>query len=343
MKILIPAYKPNKKIINLINEIIKLTNVSIIVIDDGSGKEYKKIFDKLKLLQNKVTVIEHKTNRGKGEAIKTGIKYLIDIEENEGVVTADCDGQHTPKDIVKIIEELRNTKNDLVLGVRNFDNKNVPRKSKYGNKISRVLFRAMTGEKIRDTQTGLRGYSSNIFDWLVKVKGNRHDYEFNILLGINEKGLNYSEVEIETVYEDNNKNSNFRAIRDSILIYKPVCKFILSSTISAIYDFVLLLVFENIFNNLLISVILSRIMSSILNFILNRNYVFENKQSNIIKTFIKYYALVIIILIFNYGILYVLYKVLRINLVISKIITEIVLYSFSFIVQKRIVFKKGRR
>ena len=183
MKILIPAYKPNKKIINLINEIIKLTNVSIIVIDDGSGKEYKKIFDKLKLLQNKVTVIEHKTNRGKGEAIKTGIKYLIDIEENEGVVTADCDGQHTPKDIVKIIEELRNTKNDLVLGVRNFDNKNVPRKSKYGNKISRVLFRAMTGEKIRDTQTGLRGYSSNIFDWLVKVKGNRHDYEFNILLG----------------------------------------------------------------------------------------------------------------------------------------------------------------
>ena len=160
---------------------------------------------------------------------------------------------------------------------------------------------------------------------------------------MSEQGISYSEVEIETVYEDNNKDSHFRVVRDSILIYMPVCKFILSSVTSAIIDFVLLLVFEKIFNNLLIAVILSRMISSILNFILNRNYVFENNQSNVVKTLIKYYALVIVILSFNYGILYVLYKVLKINLVISKIITEIVLYSFSFVVQKRVVFKKGRR
>ncbi len=342
MKILIPAYQPNKKLIKLVENIRSATDIEIVVVDDGSGENYKKIFDTVK--EKGVKVLEHKVNKGKGEAIKTGIKYFIEIKEDEGFVSADCDGQHSVKDIIRVAEELKKSNNDIVLGIRDFKQKDVPARSKFGNKISKVIFLAMTGEKIVDTQTGLRGYSKNIFELLLNISGSRYDYEFNILLAIKEKSLSYNQIKIDTIYEEKNKASHFRPIKDSILIYKPVCKFIISSLASAVVDFVLLIILQKIFNNLLAAVICSRIVSSILNFILNKNYVFETKnEKNILKMIVQYYVLVIIILALNYTILKILYEVLNINLVISKIMTEIILYAFSFIMQKRIVFRKERK
>lgn len=342
MRILIPAYEPKEKLITLIDDIQKITDTPIIVVNDGSGEEYKKIFDQVE--KKGVKVLNHEKNKGKGEAIKTGIKYLMEIGEEEGVVSADCDGQHSPKDIVKVIEELKSSKNDLVLGVRNFSKKSIPFRSKFGNIISKITFLAMTGNKVTDTQTGLRGYSKNIFEWLISIDGSRYEYEFNILLAIKEKGLTYSEIPIETIYEDENAVSHFRPIRDSILIYKPVCKFVISSVLAMVIDIILLLVFQNIFNELLIAVILSRAISSIINFICNKNFVFENKEKgNLFKLLIKYYALVVVILVLNYLILNFLYEIVGINLLISKIITEVILYSFSFIIQRRVVFKKNKQ
>ena len=219
MKILIPAFEPSEKINNLIDELQKITDTPIIVIDDGSGKNYKEIFNSV--AKKGVKVLTHKNNKGKGEAIKTGIKYLLQIGENQGVVTADCDGQHSPKDIVKVMKKLEESNKDLILGVRSFNKKDIPLRSKFGNKLTVTLFKLKTGKKIRDTQTGLRGYSSRIFEWMTNVEGSKYDYEFNILLEIKEK-LSYEEVEIETVYENNNEVSHFRPIQDSILIYKKL-------------------------------------------------------------------------------------------------------------------------
>ena len=202
----------------------------------------------------------------------------------------------------------------------------------------------MTGEKIVDTQTGLRGYSSEIFKWLLNVDGSRYEYEFNILLNLKEENITYTQIDIETIYEDKNEVSHFiRPIRDSILIYKPVCKFLISSILSAVIDFTLLLIFQYAIKNLLLSLIFSRILSSLFNFIFNKNYVFNvKKDKNNIEMVLKYYTLVIIIMILNYLILNLLYTFVGINLIIAKLITEIVLYFFSFIVQKRVIFKNRR-
>lgn len=341
MKILIPSYEPNEKLVDLIKELKKLTNIQIIVVNDGSDSKYDKIFDVLKT--NEIVVLEHKTNKGKGEAIKTGIKYLIEKHECQGCVCADSDGQHTAQDILRVCEELERSKVDIVLGVRNFKKEKIPFKSKFGNNISKVLFYAMTGEKIRDTQTGLRGYSSKIFEWLLKIDGSRYEYEFNILLNMKEEKITYTQIDIETIYENKNENSHFRAIRDSILIYKPVCKFLVSSILSAIIDFILLIIFQHVFENLLLAVIFSRCISSIFNFIFNKNYVFDKKEKkNTIKMAMKYFSLVIVIMIFNYLILNLLHTVIGINLVLAKIITEVTLYTFSFIAQKRVVFENRK-
>lgn len=339
MKIIVPAYNPNEHIIDLVNEIKKIINCDIIVIDDGSKEEYKYVFEDLK--KSSVIILTHKTNQGKGQALKTGIKYIKDIGEKEGCICADSDGQHTPEDIFRVAEELKKSKKDVVLGTRDFLIDSVPLRSKFGNIISCFLFYAMTGEKITDTQTGLRGYSAKIFDWLISVKGNRYEYEFNILLGLKDYNISYKEIKIKTIYEDKNKESHFRPIQDSILIYKPVFKFIISSISAFIIDFSLLLLFKYLLGKLFISVVFSRAISSIFNFVINKKIVFEyNGKNKTIEVAMRYYSLVIIIMLLNYFSIKALTELLGFSLVIAKILTEIVLYSLSFIVQKRIVFSK---
>ena len=72
--ILIPAYEPDNKLISLVNELSN-ENINILIVDDGSGLSYKNIFDKCKEYAD---VISYKTNKGKGYALKTGLKYIKD-------------------------------------------------------------------------------------------------------------------------------------------------------------------------------------------------------------------------------------------------------------------------
>lgn len=126
MKILIPAYEPSSKFVKLVDELKNLTSTEIIVINDGSGNNYDEVFSEI--AKRDIKILKHNENKGKGEAIKTGIKYLKEINENEGCVLADCDGQHTPKDILKVMKKLKENNVDMVLGVRNFQGeKNQPK------------------------------------------------------------------------------------------------------------------------------------------------------------------------------------------------------------------------
>lgn len=336
MKILIPAYQPNDKLIDLIKELKKDCNFGIIIVDDGSGQDYAHIFDQAKKLD--CEVISYPENHGKGYALKTGIRYLQEINELDGFVSADADGQHLPNDIIKIANLLLEKKHDLIIGTRDFSLPEIPLRNKFGNKFSIIMFNSMTGVSLNDTQTGLRAYSSDLFDRLLETEGNRYEYEFNFLLKIKENNIDFIQMPIETVY-DGNKSSHFRPIKDSILIYKPVAKFFISSIVSALLDFILLFIFKNITKNLLYSVVLARIISSLFNFIVNRNIVFNNKNGKLSSHFVKYYSLAIIILALNYLSLHLLNEILGMPLVIAKIIVEIVLYTLSFIVQKRFVFK----
>ena len=85
------------------------------------------------------------------------------------------------------------------------------------------LFRLVTGQKVTDTQTGLRGMSTDLIPWLLNLDGNRFEYEFNMLLEGKKSGHQISEVPIETVYLEENESSHFLPIRDSISIYSLIC------------------------------------------------------------------------------------------------------------------------
>lgn len=222
--VLIPAYEPDLKMIELLKE-LKKYNLRVIVVNDGSKKEYSNIFTKAKKYAE---VLEYEINKGKGYALKTGLSHIKNTINKESIiVTMDCDGQHKIEDALKLCEYLFNQKeNVLVLGKRIRNNK-TPIRSKIGNTITRFVYKIVAGVDVYDTQTGLRAFSSNLIPYMLGIEGNRFEYEMNVLLSCSLNKIKIKEIEIQTIYIENNSHSHFKTIRDSRLIYKEIFKFLL--------------------------------------------------------------------------------------------------------------------
>lgn len=335
--VLIPAYEPENNFITLIEK-LSFTDLKIIVIDDGSGDNYKDIFDQI---SKHAKVISYKENKGKGYAIKKGLKYIKENYSSFIVVTMDCDGQHTIEDALKLIDISKENENTLILGKRIRSNK-TPIRSRIGNSITRFIYRTTTGLDIYDTQSGLRAFTDKIIDFLINIEGDRYEYEMNVLLECSKNKIKIKEVEITTIYIDNNSNSHFDTVKDSLLVYKEIIKFSLSSLICFIIDYLLYTIFILASKNLVLSNIIARIISTTINYTINKNLVFENNKSKT-KTILEYFSLAIIILTINTTFLNILVNKLFLNKMISKLIVEIFLFTISYIVQQRIIFKKDKQ
>jgi glycosyltransferase involved in cell wall biosynthesis len=338
IQILIPAYMPSQKLITLTRTLLTMDFAKIIVVDDGSGRDYRNIF---RGLPSEVCLLHHPNNRGKGRAIKTGLSYIAELcPDCLGIVVCDADGQHTPADIRKVAMEYLAHPNALILGSRTFD-KDVPARSAFGNSVTRSVYYLASHVKLGDTQTGLRAFSFEMLPWLIALPGERYDYEINMLLEAARKQIPIREIKIQTVYFNKNKDSHFKTIRDSVIVYKTIFKFSLSSLFCFGLDFILLFFFNwltassNDTASLLFAVIGARTISSFVNYTLNKNMVFQRQGKNAI---IKYYLLAAGILAANYGLMHTLYLMIGIPLFWAKIITELILFTVSFTVQKKLIF-----
>lgn len=357
--ILIPSYQPDEKLTKYVNELIDNKFRKILIVNDGSDEKCNKIFDELKNKEECI-VLEHEKNMGKGKALKTGFEYYINnIDKTEfvGIVTADSDGQHSVKDTIKIAESIDKNKNNksIILGVRNFNKKDVPFRSKFGNNMTSFFLKVLYGAKIQDTQTGLRGFTNQIMEECLEIKGDRYEYETNMLLYAINKKIDITQIEIETIYIEDNKSSHFNPIKDSFKIYKLIfgnfIKFSMSGIISFIIDYLLFLLFANIIfkgydlkNLILVSTVLSRVISSAINFTLNKTVVFNNKgNENTILLIVKYYTLCIVQMLLSAGIVYGVCCFVSLSKNIVKIIIDLILFFVSYKIQKEIIFKKQEK
>ncbi len=338
--VLIPAYCPDEKLINLIDKLNE-RKIKSIVVDDGSGTDYKKIFDEVKA--RGIHTISYETNKGKGHALKTGIRYIQENFDVKGIVTADADGQHTPDDITKVIEAMKANDDTFVIGARAFKG-NVPFRSRFGNGLTKWIFRLATHLDITDTQTGLRGLPAKYFKELVEIDGSRYEYEMNMLLAIKTLNAKYMEIPIETVYLEGNKSSHFHVIRDSFFIYKRIFKFVAASFISFLIDYAafVLLGFLNLPSIILpfgiiasLQYIIARLISGTFNYLANRKLVFKNGNKT---SAIKYFILCIVIMAVGSMLISVVESI-GINRYIAKPIIDFILFFVNFYIQKHFVFK----
>ena len=218
--VLIPAYNPDDNLIKVLKSIDK--KCDIVVVNDGSNKKSDKYFSKVFEYGH---LISYEKNMGKGYALKKGFEYIKEKYKNNEyvVVCMDCDMQHKYSDALKLLEYSSNHTNTLVLGKRKFD-KSCPFKSRFGNSITRKIYKKSTNKDIYDTQTGLRAFSYKLMDYMLYNPGNRFEYEMNVLLNLNKYNIEVYEIDIETIYIDNNSKSTYNVIRDSYRIYKEVKK-----------------------------------------------------------------------------------------------------------------------
>lgn len=333
---LLPAYEPTAALIELLRQ-LRDANLKAVVVDDGSGEGYVKIFEKA---SQYAKVLGYAENHGKGYALKTGFRY---IEEHFGtdciVVTLDADGQHKIPDAMKVCEAASRQKDALILGSRKLPY-TIPLRSRFGNTVTRHVFAFFTGVRVRDTQTGLRAFHGSLLPVFLSVAGERYEYEMNVLLYCAKEKIPMREIEIETVYLDKqNSSSHFRALADSYLVYREILRFSAASLISFLIDYALYTLLSLLTNNLLISNISARVVSASVNYVVNRKMVFQSRE-NVIKSAAQYFLLAALILLGNTLLLELLVDILHWNRYLSKILVEIFFFCCSYLVQRGLIFKR---
>ncbi len=360
--IIIPALEPNGNLITLLDELRSHLeapgnshiSAQILLVDDGSGPAYGPVF--LQAEAYGCILLRHAVNLGKGRALKTAFNhYLNEFPDYHGVVTVDSDGQHKAADIIRCIGGLSSRPSPdsgadhpaqsgaaaqmlLVLGCRDFNDEAVPFKSRYGNKLTRSIFRFFSGVSVSDTQTGLRVLPTELIKPMLTVPGERFEYEMNMLIECGNRNIAIKEIPIETVYLENNAGSHFNPLLDSVKIYATFLKYIASSLSASLLDFIIFVIATGVGAGLEIAMTVSRAGSATFNFTVNRNLVFKSK-SNIFATALKYLLLVVISGVLSYYIILFLNQYISVYL--AKVAAETLVFVVNYYVQKRAVFSRG--
>lgn len=349
--LVIPSYEPDERLIILLKELVKEDVGPIIIVNDGSGKEYNSLFLTAKniISSKNGLILEYDVNKGKGRALKIAFSYLIDNVENLiGIVTADSDGQHSVNAIKTVMKTLEENPTSFVLGTRKFDSNKVPWTSRIGNKITEKVFSYLTGLHITDTQTGLRGIPIKFMNELLETKGERFEFEMRMLLESVGK-YNIIEVPIETIYDSaENHQTHFNPFKDSTKIYlillEKFIKFSFSSLSSSIIDLIMFYCFCLLLSTKFpiiytgVATILSRIISAFYNFTINYKVVFNSKKKKTISGF-KYCALAMFQMLFSAIFVVLITRLFpNIQVIIFKILIDSLLFIVSYKIQNKYIF-----
>ena len=194
ISVVLPSLDPDEKLVAVIDGLLEYGFTDIILVNDGSKQENLHYFLDAAASHPEIHLIHHEVNRGKGAALKTAFTWFLEHRpEAAGVVTVDGDNQHHPADTRACCEHMLET-GHVTLGCRDFDQEDVPTRSRFGNKTTSAVLRLFCGMKLSDTQTGLRAIPRDALEVFNQVSGDRFEYETNMLLAMKTGGIPFDEV-----------------------------------------------------------------------------------------------------------------------------------------------------
>lgn len=348
--IVIPAYEPPDTFTDYVRTLLAEHRI-VLIVDDGSGERFSPIFSEISNFSH-TTVLRKARNHGKGYALRSAFRYIATCYPKAIVVTADCDGQHRPWDIERLLEESRKHPGALCLGVRDFSDRSIPFRNRFGNRAASFFFRLFSGIRLSDTQTGLRAFHADLLSLLLQIGGDRYEYETKVLLSLARSGVPFCTIAVETVYT-NEKNertpSHFRPIADSFRVLLGVSsgirRFALASVLAALVDVASFVILSRyVFTApaagiaFLLACVGARLLSSVVQYTLNRRYVFEKAGKG---TAVRYYLLWSLCLLLSASFSFLLgFITENIKIVaVGKALFDLVLAFFSFRIQERFVFR----
>jgi glycosyltransferase involved in cell wall biosynthesis len=213
--IIVPAYNEEEVIIGVLQKIINETKnqkdnkLEIALINDGSTDSTEEQARKLP-----VCIISHLVNMGSGAATRTGLEYAK-RNNYDFAVTIDADGQHSPKDLIKVINTLVENDYDLVIGSRLIDTKGMPVIRVFGNKVLNLATRIILGVSVTDSQSGLKAFSRNSIE-KIEIRSNGFEFCSEIIWRTKQQNLKIKEIPIKAIYTDYSRakgQSNINALR----------------------------------------------------------------------------------------------------------------------------------
>lgn len=343
--IIIPSLRPDGKLLDLLGNLRENGYTNIIVVNDGSPEEYDSYFRQAKDVYH-CHLLRHCVNQGKGRALKTAFNYYLEhFPQGAGVITVDSDGQHRVQDINACARSLLANPDKLTMGCRDFSRKDIPFRSKFGNILTRNVFRALCGVRVSDTQTGLRAIPTALVRRFLSTQGERFEYEMNMLIDCKQMEVAIAEVPIETVYLEKNASSHFNPLVDSVRIYTVFLKFIAASLSSFVIDIAFFTAFAALFRGMLplyyitVATVLARIISSAFNYLMNKHTVFRHKGQNR-SALPRYYTLAVVQMICSAAGVTLLHGALPVvNESILKMVVDTILFLLSFKIQQNWVFR----
>ncbi len=358
--ILIPSLQPDERLVTYVSQ-LSARGFRVFVVNDGSPSEYDGIFESVSQIEGS-RVLRHDVNRGKGAALRTGITAISETMPCSGVVTADSDGQHAVDDIEKIADMLKTRSGVLFLGARDFTLPNIPQKSRVGNRTTSRVFKLLYSTELQDTQTGLRAFSGDLIPLMLSIKGDRFEYEMNVLSRCALAKIPIISVPIETIYEQGkNDSTHFRAVRDSARIYATLfstfLKYVSSSVVCMLIDVGAQGLFEYALNSVLnvsililgykiqvaIAAALARVLSAVVNYTLNRRIVFGTKGGD--RSAFRYAVLCVCSFMASVALLLICDKLLKLSdsdvgwRMLIKIPVNFVIFIANYQIQRSWVFR----
>lgn len=186
---------------------------AVIVVDDGSGDATGRIAS-----EAGAVVLCHPDNRGKGAALCTAMRHALDAGF-DFAVTVDADGQHPAAEALRLLHAPAEPR-ALVLGVRDLAGAGAPKKNRASNAISNFFLSLFSGQRLADTQCGLRRYPIAT-TLALGAGGQGYAFEAEVLLRAIRARVPVVEVPIEVVYPPG-RVTHFHSVRDPARIVARV-------------------------------------------------------------------------------------------------------------------------
>lgn len=349
--VLIPSVEPDDRLPVYVRKLGEYGLSHIVIVDDGSGNDYQDIFKELE--EGGCTVLRHKVNMGKGLALKTGYRHIKEhVPGYMCIITADSDGQHAPEDVYKLAKEAELHPHALILGVRDFNKAGIPVKSLIGNRITSAVFAGLYGKYLPDTQTGLRAFGSSLTDKMTGIKGEGFEYETQVLVTCIRSRIQVLTVPIQTIYEDENRRTHFKAVRDSLKIIRTLgadfMKFLSSSFVCSFVDIGLAWVLLDLlrpymqgkdFLRIMIATAAARAVSIAANYLFNKTVVFKDRHGPG-NSLIRYLTLCVCNILLSAGGVYLLHEALGVHERLAKLLCDGCLFLIGYQIQQRWVFSR---
>jgi len=208
--VVIPAFNEQKHI----GDVVRRTRAKlqrVLVVDDGSEDATAE-----EARTAGAEVIVHQQNRGKGEAIRTGLRYWQD-RQPDWILILDADAQHRPEEIDRFISAISRSDAKMFVGTRMNNLARMPLVRRTVNRYMSRSISRLCGQKIPDTQCGFRMLHRQLIPDLLDGV-DRFDYETEMLIKASRKGFQIDSVPITTVYCD--EVSSIHPARDTIRFFK---------------------------------------------------------------------------------------------------------------------------